>query len=47
MVDEKLRAAVPDFVVEQRLRAERGETRRDVLDGFGANGFRGKQTSLK
>lgn len=26
-MDEKLRAAVPDFVVEQRLRAERGETR--------------------
>jgi len=36
VVDEKLRAAVPDFVVEQRLRAERGETRshpdQDILD---------------
>ena len=45
-MDEKLRAAVPDFVVEQRLRAERGETRWGLwswyliclnLDGSGAN----------
>eukprot|EP00438_Fugacium_kawagutii_P020618 Skav206479 [mRNA] locus=scaffold1672:420518:423708:- [translate_table: standard] len=28
VVNEELRAAVPDFVVEQRVRAERGETRK-------------------
>ena len=35
VVDPKLRAAVTDREVEQRLRAERGETRRGVLGGPG------------
>ena len=39
-MDEKLRAAVPDFVVEQRLRAERGETRCDLHPQVVGQSFR-------
>eukprot|EP00435_Cladocopium_sp_Y103_P053376 s2085_g17.t1 len=51
VVDEHLRAAVPDFVVEQRLRAERGETRthpdKDILDILFSDNVKPQKATFK